>query len=198
MSKMNQMPLKRQVLSWLFIIAGIMTSFYSSQSSARTTKVEGHLGIFQLDAKSGTRSGTKSGPGAYKLVVGIELIPSIEVFAGYTVIMSSGFGGDLAFGIDTGINYFFMTPYFGESATSTNSHLAVRPLWRPFVGLGFHQREFQSVRSSYAGFGGQAGVERALRQDFDLKVSLRYISLGGAQSASATELTITTGLVFSF
>lgn len=167
-------------------------------ATARTTKFEGHIGGFQLKASNSGQTKTKSGPGAYKLAVGVELLPSIEVFAGYTIIMSSGISGDLAFGIDTGVNYFPLTPAFSVGAFSNGSHILLRPLWRPYAGFSFHQREFQSVKSSFAGFGTQIGFERTLSHQFDLKFNLRYVSLGGSQASTATELMLTTGLLFSF
>lgn len=178
------------------IFVGIFLN--STNVQARSVKLDAQVGAFQVEAQSGNRGGSLAGPGVYRFGLGIEVLPSVEASVGYTLIMSNGIGGDLSFGLDTSFHYFPFTPVYDEQVKSEALKMKIHPLWRPFVGLGFHQREFQSVRSSFAGFGFQVGVERALTQNFDFRFSLRYISLNGPSGSTAAEITGTAGVVVLF
>ncbi len=76
--------------------------------------------------------------------------------------------------------------------------MSVNQLWRPFIGVGFLQRQFQSVQNSYAGFGASVGTERALNTAFGLKFFMRYATMGGSDESKATEITIFSGITFKF
>jgi hypothetical protein len=155
-------------------------------------------GLFSLGAQTGSASGTASNLGCYRVGFGMPVSTHFDVNVGYTLIMSEIIGGDLAFGLDLGTNYFPLTQTGAYELSTGTTMVAHEELWRPYVGLWFHQRQFQSVRTNYSGFGLATGFERALRFPFDYKIELRYTSLVGASGATATEINFVGGLTLRF
>ncbi|MCB0391396.1 MAG: hypothetical protein KDD58_08895 [Bdellovibrionales bacterium] len=172
--------------------------FFLASQNVFAGKIDLLTGPFNLQAKVNNQQGSVSTLGAYKFSYYLDVTPQLQLGAGYTVMMSNTVGGDLAYGIDVGINYFPFTPGGPVSSNTLNSQLNVNPLWRPFVGGSFHQRQAQSTESSYAGFGVTVGTERALDYFFDLKAMLRYVILSGPNGATANETTVFIGASMPF
>ncbi|MCB0357219.1 MAG: hypothetical protein KDD40_09435 [Bdellovibrionales bacterium] len=181
-------------MKWHKLVLFIL--FYSSTVWAG--KIDLLTGPFALQAKVNDREGNVSALGSYKFSYFMDVTPNIQMGAGYTVMMSNTVGGDLAYGIDVSINYFPFTPSSQVISNAHNSLLKINPLWRPFIGGSFHQRQAQSTNSSYAGFGVTVGTERALDYFFDLKAMVRYVLLSGPNSATATETTFFIGASMPF
>jgi hypothetical protein len=70
--------------------------------------------------------------------------------------------------------------------------------WKPFVGVAFNQRNFQSTSSQFAGASLKLGSEYRLQEVTNLIGYVRYISLSGPSQSEATLLDICLGVVFSF
>lgn len=181
----------------IFLLQIVITIFFIS-TTVYAGKFDFLTGPFSLNAKVNNQEGGVSAIGAYNIAYMLDLSPNVQLGAGYTVLMSNTFGGDLAFGIDAGLYYFPLTPAGQIDAKSVNSLLKIKPLWRPFVGGSFHQRQAQSTESSYAGFGVSVGVERALDYFFDLKINLRHVLLSGPNASTATETTFFIGASMPF
>lgn len=176
------------------ILIGLLSPFYSHAG-----KLDLLAGYFDLTAKVGSNEGQVSTFGAYKISYATELFTdNLELELGYTLLMSNTVGGDLAYGIEAAMVYFPFTPSSTYIGKSENASLSINPLWRPFIGLGFGQRQAQSTNSGYAGFGLILGTERAIDRYFDLKALLRYNSLTGPSNATANELVIMFGITFPF
>ena len=152
------------------------------------------FGAYDLSAKTESASGSSTNIGGYKLTYSHNLAPQFTLTAGYTLIMSDTIGGDLSFGFDLGGNYYFLTPSDRLVSETKNATMTIAHKLRPYVGLTFHQRQFQSVKSNYAGFGLNAGSTFDINKDYELKALFRYITLSGPQNATATELSILLGL----
>lgn len=152
------------------------------------------FGAYDLSAKTDTASGSSSNIGAYKLTYSHNLAPQFTLTAGYTLIMSKTVGGDLSFGFDLGGNYYFLTPSDRLVSETKNATMTISNKLRPYVGLTFHQRQFQSVKSNYAGFGLNVGSTFDVNKDYELKALFRYITLSGPQNATATELSLMFGI----
>ena len=105
-------------------------------------------------------------------------------------------GSDLGYGLDAGANYYPFSDSGDESFTDGVVTAARYENWKPFVGLSFNQRSFQSVRNSYAGFGFRAGVERHYNEKINLRAEARLVSLTGSNESEATETSLFAGLVF--
>lgn len=182
-------------LRGLFVLAFL--SVYPNQ--AWSGKLDLLTGYFDLEASVGDKKGQVSAVGAYKLSYAQSLFsPNLEIDLGYTLLMSSTFGGDLAYGVEAGVNYYPFSPASVYEGRSKTSAVSINPLWRPFVGGNFSQRQAQSTNSGYAGFGLVVGTERAIDQFFDLKGLVRYSFLSGPRSAIARELTVFIGITLPF
>ncbi len=176
----------------------LLLVFILLSTSAHASKMDILTGGYSLAAKTSQTDGSTTGAGAYRFNYGLNILKGLDIAIGYTLIMSQVIGGDMGFGFDLGFEYFPLTPSTNLKALTTDSMLSVKPLWRPFVGTGFSQRQFQSVSTNYAGFHLSVGVERALEYGFDFKGILKYSTLTGPQSASATEIIIGAGITFPF
>lgn len=176
------------------LIGGVLTIFCSTTYANSFDLLAGY---YDVRAKTNSSSGNSSNLGVYKLSYAYSLSPQVVLSAGYTLMMSNTLGGDLSFGFDLGSDYFFLTSSSKSISESENSSLEISPLWRPFAGLSFHQRQFQSVKSNYAGFGFNFGIEKDIHRDYDIKALLRYVNLAGPQNSTATEVVLLLGITYS-
>lgn len=165
---------------------------------ARASKFDLMMGMFSLDATSSSGDTSVSSLGAYRAAFSHSLLDNVDVMIGYTLNMTNTVGGDLAYGMDLGFNYFPLT--FTEPKSFEKDGVRIRrdELWRPYVGMSFNQRQFQSVRNNYAGFGVNVGTEYSLNKKFSFKSEFRYISLGGSGDSEATEMNVLAGISLNF
>lgn len=179
--------MKVKALSILILISTVSTSAWAS-------KFDAMLGMFAINAKANNETASVSGLGSYKLQFNKSVLDQFDMFIGYTVNMANTIGGDLGYGLDIGANYFPFS--FTEPSEYDRGSWSARrdELWRPYVGMSFNQRNFQSVRNGYAGFGFNAGTEYAISKQYSLKGELRYISLAGSNDSTATETNILVGI----
>ncbi len=161
-------------------------------------KLELATGYYSFSAETSKAKGEHSNFGAYRLLISRPVHEQIDVGIGYSLLAEDIVTGDLVFGFDLAVRYFPVTPAGGTSIRSERVKLNVEHLWRPFLGVGFQQRQFQSIQTTYAGFSVSAGVERALEKAFDLIGELRYTTLAGPNEGEANEIMGSVGLSFEF
>lgn len=185
------MQLKRLwLLSLLFLILMPYKSFAAG--------FDFYFGGFSISATTASGSSSKSGLGAYKLSYQVPVLENLEFGLGYTLILSNTISGDAVFGIDLEFQYYPLTSADPLRMSTENVKVVNDPIWKPFVMMGYHQRQIQSVQTQYNGFGLGVGAERALDAQFNLKGLIRYLSLNGAREATATEIDFLLGLTFAF
>lgn len=153
-------------------------------------------GFFALNAKNESRTSSVSSPSAFHLGYLQPKWQKWELKIGYSVLLADFSGSDLGYGLDAGANYYPVSDSGDENFTDGVVTAARYEIWKPFVGLSFNQRSFQSVRNSYAGFGFCAGVERYYSEKINLRAEARLVSLGGSNESEATETSLFAGLVF--
>ncbi|MCB0364479.1 MAG: hypothetical protein H6624_03525 [Bdellovibrionaceae bacterium] len=175
-----------------------MASAVSLSFSASASKLDIMAGWFSISAKTNSGSSELSNFGAYRINYFIPVFRQLDLTVGYSLLMSDTFGGDLGYGVDGGVTYYPVSGSTPVKAAAENSRMVIDSLWRPYIGLGFSQRQFQSVQSTYAGFSMYGGVERSLMREFDFKAELRIVELQGAGIAKATEMTVVAGLIYPF
>lgn len=179
----------------LVLLATILTP---SISMAR--KLEFSAGFFSFSA-SNERNGTSqsiSAPGAYRVAYLHPFWERYELDLGYSLLASKTIGGDLSFGFDLGVNYFFLTNAGNVTASSGRANLLMQDQWRPFAGISFNQRNFQSTSAQYAGAGLKLGTEYQLTEMWSLNGTLRYISLGGPNQSKASAVEMSLGALVQF
>ncbi len=184
---MEKFPLKIRLLSFVIILFSF---------SAHASKFDLLMGMFSLSASGSTGDTSVSSLGSYRVAYGHSVFDKFDLTLGYTLNMTNTIGGDLAYGLDVGVNYFPLTFSSPQEFESNGVAVKVDELWRPFVGLSFNQRQFQSVRNSYAGFGLGVGTEYSISKRYSLKSEFRYISLSGSSESEATEINMLFGISF--
>lgn len=154
-------------------------------------------GMYSIEATSASKPVSVSSFGSYRFSYSQNIWENFSFSAGYNLILEKATGGDKSYGLSFGANY-----YIGPEAALIKSHLdnvsvSYTSSLLPYIGFEFHQRQFQSTKTSYAGFGIVAGVEKYWRQDFSLIAEFRMITLGGTNNGEANEKTLMTGIALS-
>lgn len=182
----------------IWIFAWLVGLLAVSTQEAQATKIDVMTGWYSITAETATESSEISNFGLYRINYMISLLPKLELIVGYSLMMSDILGGDLGFGIDGSFVYYPISTSWRILAVVDNAKMSIDGIWRPYLGMGFSQRQFQSVQSTYAGFSFNVGVERSLARTFDVKGEIRYLLLQGTRDSTATELSAVGGVVFSF
>jgi hypothetical protein len=167
-------------------------------SNASAGKFDLAAGGFQITSKTARTETKISNVGAYRLGYFHPVLTHFEIGIAYNLVMSAGIGGDLGYGLDIGARYF---PFSANNRVQWNSadySYGFDDIWRPYIGLSFNQRQFQSIQAGYAGFGGDIGCERSLRGALSAKAELRYLRLTGPSQGSVTEIDGYAGISVAF
>lgn len=193
------MNFKMKKSSWLLrsVLSFCLSIGFGIYAEARKFNVT--MGYFNVSAKTETADGSLNNLGAYNFTFTQTMNDQLEAVLGYTVLMSNVVGGDLSFGLDLGLRYFPLTRLRPQQTEMKTASVFISEIWRPYVGVGFSERRFQSVEANYAGFGITLGTERQLEiENYSLLIELRYTSFSGSSSASADEIILSTGISVPF
>lgn len=165
-------------------------------------KVNLDLGFYSIKAvaPSGSTTGSidLSSPGAYSLSANFAIRPQIELSPGYTVFYSKIFRGDMGFGPDFYLHYFPVTSGSGLKVSQGDISYFETEHIRPFVSFSFHQRQFQSVQSSYSGFGICLGSELQWTKISSLRTMFRTMSLAGPSGGTMNYMDLLVGYQMHF
>lgn len=155
------------------------------------------FGYFTLEAKTKEKKGNVDNFGAYQLNYRYAFANYLELAIGYSLIASKTFSGDFGFGPDIGLVYFPFSSSNAIEATSENVNFRSYELYKPYVVGAFHQRQYQSIQSSYAGFSAGVGVEIYWKSNISINIESRYLPLGGPNSATSNEFDLLAGFTFN-
>jgi len=167
-------------------------------AEAANNKIDIEIGGYSLVAKSGTNSGNISSLGIYHIGYRRAVHPRIDIGIGYTLLFTKIITGDTGFGLDINGTYYFLGASNLVESQGTHSYLSYSEDLRPFVSLNFAQRNYQSIQTSYAGFGGALGLEKSIAERLSVKVLSRYSMLSAGSGATAQELSFLGGLTIDF
>lgn len=179
-----------------FFLVGFL--FFLGVENTYARKFQFSFGGYSVSAKTSAQDGSLSGLGFYRLAYYQQVLPQVYFNLGYSLIMSQTLSGDMSFGLDVGAIYFPLSQGGVVQGSTSNTTLSITELWRPYIGLGFVERRFESVSSNYAGFNAVLGVERELDAPVNLSGEIRYSSLYGASQATATEMAFVLGMNIPF
>lgn len=168
----------------------------SGSAFAAEGKISLTGGYFGISAKTNEETSNISNPSAFRAAYQYPFLEKFEAVAGYSVLLADFSGTDMGYGLDLGANYYPFTSSGDDVAHDPNFDVRRHEEYSPFVGLGFYQRQFQSVKNSYAGLGATVGVEKYYSKKINLKAEARYISLGGSGESTATEINVLFGIVY--
>lgn len=182
------LKLKKHVLA-LAVVCGPSLAFAAG-------KLDLLGGMFNISAKSTVASAAISGAGSYLLAYRMPIWTKFDLQASYTIIATKTVGGDLAFGPDIGFLFFPMSTAASTIATGESVTVEFTDKIKPYLGASFHQRQYQSTQSTYAGFGASLGLEFNQWRNLSLRSDLRYVLLAGPSSTTADEMCMMLGLTF--
>lgn len=183
-----------------FLLISLAGATSAQAAGGRSGKFEVGAGFYSFSAsnKRNDTSNTISGVGAYRLAYRHPLFDQWEFDAGYSLTASQTFSGDLAFGVDLGLNYYPWTLNGPQTLTGEGVLASFDDRWRPYVGFAFQQRNFQSTSSQYAGGGFKIGAEYFWTNRTYFHSSLRASALGGPNQSTAQQTEILFGLTFYY
>ena len=156
------------------------------------------MGGYSFSAQTSTKKAQLTNIGSFSFEYAIPVKSQFEFFFGYTLNLEGGLSGDIAYGLDIGTKYFPFQWTNDISASSSEFSLSIQEKMRPYFGLSFHQRQFQSIHTSYAGFGLTAGLEYRLLKNINLSFTIRSLSLSGPDKASASIIESLVGMIYHF
>ena len=179
----------------LAFFAGIALILSATNARAQANKLELAAGYYQLTSDGTGRSSSLANFGTYRALYHHGVFANLEVVLGYSLFVSDVISGDMGFGPDLGLMYFPFSHSSDVRLSTDSVSFSFSEKWRPFGALTFHQRSFQSVDSTFAGFGAALGTEYDGGSVLDYKLELRYLSLGGPSSSSATQIEAFLGVI---
>ena len=174
----------------------LTVSFFSGSALASEGKISMTGGYFGISAKANGKTANISNPSAFRIGYQHPISNHFEMVGGYTILMADFAGTDLGYGLDVGANYFPLTFSRVEKVKDPFFEVKRYQQYSPYVGLGFYQRQFQSVQNSYAGLGATVGLERYHNKNISFKGEIRYITMAGSGDSEATEMNFMLGIVY--
>lgn len=172
-----------------------LLSFISWQARAGS-KIDLMVGYFSLEAEVSGGKSSVSNPSAFYLGYLKPISEKIEIKLGYSLLLADFAGSDMGYGLNAGLNYFPLHSAQEEKFKSENIEVFRFENYKPFLSAGFVQRNFESVRTSYGGFGIGVGVEKFHTKELNFKGEIRYNQLAGPSQAKATEIDVFLGVVY--
>lgn len=185
--------MKKLALSFLLLLS--LEALAAKNTDGR---ISASWGFFSLTGKAAEQSTSVSGPTAFAFSYLKPIAPHWELNAGYSLLPADFAFSDMGYGFNFGVNYLLFHDWVQSSEKVGGIEITQVRNWIPFVGVGFHQRSFESIKNSFAGFGVNAGTEKVLNKKTNLKLEARYITLAGSSQTTATEMDLLIGLVFKF
>jgi opacity protein-like surface antigen len=182
-------------------ILSIVVLILFSSIRLQANKIDWSTGYFNLVAKTATATGVISSFSYYQLAIRTPIRANLEISIGYTLTLSKTFSlnGDLGYGPDMALVFF---PFGSAASLNIENKLGLNftqhEIYRPFVSGGFHQRQFQSIQASYAGFSLGGGLEYWWKPNFGFRGLGQMILLRGPQKATAQEVDVLAGITFEY
>jgi hypothetical protein len=170
--------------------------FFSFEAFA-VGRIDLSYGYFSINAKTKDASASISSPTAANIAYLYSLTEKISLNLGYSILLADIAASDKGYGVNVGFNYYPTSSSRNEKLSNQTIDVERFELWKPFLGLGFYQRDFQSIKDSYAGFGLGLGMEKYHNKVMSFKAELRTISLSGSSEASALEIDAFLGVIFN-
>lgn len=186
---MNLKGIQLNLISVLLLV--VSTSGFASDGKISLTG-----GYFAISAKANNQTSNVSNPSAFRVGYQYPILNHFEMVGGYSVLLADFSGSDLGYGLDFGAHYYPLSFSHEEKVKDPTISVKRYQEYSPFIGLGFYQRQFQSVKNSYAGLGGTVGIEKYYDKRINLKVETRYIQLAGSGDSTASEINFLVGIVY--
>lgn len=177
----------------VFATIFFLTPLTQASLGTSPTRLDLMAGVYTLHAKSDSNEGSISHM-VYKGTARHSIFPSFEIALSYTLFTGDISAKDIGYGPDVGFNYYPWTNAAPIKIKSNIISLDLHEQMRPFISGSFHQRQFQSLNSSYAGFSLGGGSDFHYSEVFDIRFEGRYMLLQGPNSNQAKQLDLMIGI----
>jgi hypothetical protein len=175
-----------------------LAALFFLSNTAFAGKIDAMMGAYSFNASVKDKTTSLSGLGTYEMAYLMPFKDHFEINIGYSFTMTGVIGGDYSYGPKIGINYFPFNFSNNEKIIVENKTIEIQDYFKPYAGFSFNQRQYQSAKASYAGFGISAGFEKFINPKYTIKSEMKLNSYTGAANAKATEINVLVGLLFSF
>lgn len=180
----------------------LLLSFFATFFISFELKAQSYMSLsaggYSFNASGGTKSVSKSGPGAYRVSYAKRFYKGFHFNAGYNLIFESGFAGDQSYGLDIGVSWFFLNETLRQNSYLGDVNLSIESSWSPYAGLSFNQRSYQSSKTNYSGVGLNAGVLFPFLKKMAYLAELRWNKLTGPNQSTVDEKAILMGVAYYF
>jgi len=184
------MQLRLKMARWLLVAWGLLASDLILANSFNST-----AGYYSITATTSNGQQTLQNFGVYRFIYDIDVAQHFSFRPSYSLYTISGSDG-LEFGYGTDIEFSYL-PFSRNGAMSYQSPSVswqTYEIFQPYVSLSFHQRQYQSIQSNYAGLGIQAGSSYQLSRSIRLMAYMASIYLNGPLSSRVNEFQLAGGI----
>jgi hypothetical protein len=157
--------------------------------------VQGGTYTFEVTNTANDSTDALSGFGAYSIGLGAVFFQQFLIFGGYSLILSDGFGGSTATGLDFGVRYYHWTRASLVNVSENEISITAYNLYNPYVGLAVRSRDFLStLTSTYLGLGLFVGLDYRFKEDYFLNGEFRYEQLESPASKTVEQINFMFGV----
>ena len=198
---MEMLPNKKN-----FIINFIFTAFMTclllmltpQVKAENASQIDGMIGYFSLKAKNSSNTTTMNNLGIFAFAYKNHFTESVDLSLGYSIYTLSLDTSDLGYGFDLGIDYYPLHRNKIADFSTLNIYWNSSQKIVPYIGLRFHQRQYQSIQTGYAGAGLDLGARVLISKSLHALTSIRAIYLNGPLGSKIQEYNVLGGVGVSF
>jgi len=167
-------------------------------SQAVADRYDAQLGFYRIRANTSEGEAKVSNLGLVKMSYHLALTNGVTLRPGYSIYLLKGKKTDIGYGLDIGALWypFSEQPSFWVENGPVKWHY--NEIYRPYLCFSFHQRQYQSIQSSYAGVGLTIGTEfkpeGILPQSSYFTFEFNYLALDGPLESSLKEMQFIGGI----
>ncbi len=174
----------------LLIAGGLFAGSPAFANSFNST-----MGYYSITAETSVGKQTLQNFGVYRFIYDIDVAQHFSFRPSYSLYTISGSDGlEFGYGTDIEFSYLPLTRNGAMSFQSPSVSWQTYEIFQPYVSLSFHQRQYQSIQSNYAGLGFQAGTTYQLSRSIRLMAYMATIYLNGPLSSRVSEFQLAGGI----
>ncbi|HYX35871.1 MAG TPA: hypothetical protein VE954_22455 [Oligoflexus sp.] len=179
----------RQLLKFGWLLSLVLSSTAAANSFNSTA------GYYSISAKTSAGTQTLQNFGVYRFIYDIDVAQHFSFKPSYSLYTISGSDGfELGYGTDIEFSYLPFTRNSAMSYQSPSASWQTYEIFQPYVSLSFHQRQYQSIQSNYAGLGLQFGSSYQFSRSIRLMAYVASIYLNGPLSSKVNEFQVAGGI----
>ncbi len=184
------MQLQLNISSCWVLGLSILTSNVAIANSFSST-----VGYYNIAATTSSGTQVLQNFGVYRFIYDIEVADHFAFRPSYSLYsISTASGLEFGYGTDIELSYMPFTQNGPQNFQNSNVSWRTYEIFRPYVSLSFHQRQYQSIQSNYAGLGFQAGSSYQFNQSINIIAYAASMYLNGPLSSRISEFQFAGGI----